>query len=169
MQRAQDLCLQLRIVKSIDGAIKIAVHHHMPALAERMNQIKERKLRQAEEEEIDLPTTFDIKSYIRDELEKTKSQMGHETDSSAYPQDDDRASEIFIPNMLTSEPVESIKSQTKALKLRKTEVSKPVFNPFAIDKSKKSSTLSNAGNPLLSALASTLKSEGIFATFVLKR
>jgi hypothetical protein len=160
MQRAQDLCMQLRIVKSIDGAIKIAVHHHMPALAERMNQIKERKLRQADEEEVDLPTTFDIKSYIRDELEKTKSQMGLETDTYSQHLDDDRASEIFITSTLSTEPMESLKSQAKAKKMKKTEVPKPVLNPFAIDKTKKSSVASNNGNHLLSAIASTMKPEG---------
>ncbi|KAJ3291183.1 hypothetical protein HK104_006291 [Borealophlyctis nickersoniae] len=40
-QRALDLCAMLHTIRSIDGAIKLAVHHHMPGLAERMTLIKE--------------------------------------------------------------------------------------------------------------------------------
>jgi len=41
MQRALDLCHGLVLPKSIDGAIKIAIHFRFPALAEKMNIIKE--------------------------------------------------------------------------------------------------------------------------------
>ncbi|RKO83935.1 hypothetical protein BDK51DRAFT_49552, partial [Blyttiomyces helicus] len=44
VQRALDLCVCLHLVKSIDGAMKIAVVHRLPALAERMNIIKEAHL-----------------------------------------------------------------------------------------------------------------------------
>eukprot|EP00842_Homolaphlyctis_polyrhiza_P002193 jgi/Hompol1/2975/HPOL_003097-RA len=43
VQRALDLCLMLHNIKSIEGAIKLAVHFHLPALAERMNSIKEQR------------------------------------------------------------------------------------------------------------------------------
>jgi hypothetical protein len=46
-QRAQDLCATLRLTKSIDGAIKLALHNHLPALAEKMQLIKESKLKES--------------------------------------------------------------------------------------------------------------------------
>ncbi|KAJ3091672.1 hypothetical protein HK102_013860 [Quaeritorhiza haematococci] len=49
-QRAMDLCSNLNMMKSIDGAVKIALHHHLPSLAERMNLIKESRHRQGQEE-----------------------------------------------------------------------------------------------------------------------
>ncbi|KAJ3043528.1 hypothetical protein HDV00_004918 [Rhizophlyctis rosea] len=51
VQRALDLCNCLHTTKSIDGAIKIAVHHHLPGLAERMSLVKEAKLKKQREEE----------------------------------------------------------------------------------------------------------------------
>ncbi|KAI9017336.1 WD40-repeat-containing domain protein [Gaertneriomyces semiglobifer] len=45
VQRALDLCGSLHNMKAIDGAIKIAVSNHLPALAEKMNLLKEAKLR----------------------------------------------------------------------------------------------------------------------------
>ncbi|TPX59126.1 hypothetical protein SpCBS45565_g07825 [Spizellomyces sp. 'palustris'] len=51
VQRALDLCGTLHTIKAIDGAIKIAVMHHLPALAERMNIVKEGRLRQERQSE----------------------------------------------------------------------------------------------------------------------
>ena len=76
--------MNLRAVKSIDGAIKIAVHHHLPALAERMNQIKERKMNEPEAE-LGLSSSFDIKSYIKDELEKVAASQLASSLASARP------------------------------------------------------------------------------------
>ncbi|KAJ3170134.1 hypothetical protein HDU88_008759 [Geranomyces variabilis] len=47
VQRALDLCNTLRTLKAIDGAIKIAVINRLPALAERMNLVKEHRMRTA--------------------------------------------------------------------------------------------------------------------------
>nr|KAJ3421051.1 hypothetical protein HK105_004639 [Polyrhizophydium stewartii] len=41
VQRALDLCSVLYSNKSLEGAIKLAVHLHLPALAERINALKE--------------------------------------------------------------------------------------------------------------------------------
>ncbi|TPX35470.1 hypothetical protein SmJEL517_g02056 [Synchytrium microbalum] len=54
MTRALDLCTMLQLPRSVDGAIKLAVHHHMPALAERMNLIKEAKMIKQKEDEEDM-------------------------------------------------------------------------------------------------------------------
>ncbi|KAI9101254.1 hypothetical protein DFS34DRAFT_463766 [Phlyctochytrium arcticum] len=54
VQRALDLCGCLQSIKAIDGAIKIAVMNHLPALAERMNLVKESRLKQQEMEEMDM-------------------------------------------------------------------------------------------------------------------
>ncbi|KAJ3146831.1 hypothetical protein HDU86_008389 [Geranomyces michiganensis] len=51
VQRALDLCNTLRTMKAIDGAIKIAVVNRLPALAERMNLVKEHRMRIAAAEE----------------------------------------------------------------------------------------------------------------------
>ncbi|KAI8817137.1 uncharacterized protein EV422DRAFT_542541 [Fimicolochytrium jonesii] len=51
VQRALDLCSTLQTIKAIDGAIKIAVMNHLPGLAERMNLIKEGRLREKQEKE----------------------------------------------------------------------------------------------------------------------
>lgn len=40
-QRALDVCSLFHSMKSFEGAIKLAIHHHLPALAEKMNAIKE--------------------------------------------------------------------------------------------------------------------------------
>lgn len=66
--------MRLHAVKSLDGAIKLAVHHRLPALAEKMNQIKERKLYEPDEMD-DIPSSFDIKSFIKDEMEKQKNDI----------------------------------------------------------------------------------------------
>jgi hypothetical protein len=39
--RALDLCRMLGSLQSIEGAIKIAVHHRMPALAEKMSIVRQ--------------------------------------------------------------------------------------------------------------------------------
>ncbi|KAH6599746.1 hypothetical protein BASA50_002771 [Batrachochytrium salamandrivorans] len=41
VQRALDLCTLLHSMKSLDGAIKLAVHLHLPSLAARVNSLKE--------------------------------------------------------------------------------------------------------------------------------
>ncbi|RUP20387.1 hypothetical protein BC936DRAFT_139247 [Jimgerdemannia flammicorona] len=41
MQRALDLTATLQLTRSIDAAVKIAMFHHLPSLAERMNLVKE--------------------------------------------------------------------------------------------------------------------------------
>ena len=74
MRRAQELCVRLHAVKSLDGAIKLAVHHRLPALAEKMNQIKERKINEPEDMD-EIPSSFDIKSFIKDEMEKQKNDI----------------------------------------------------------------------------------------------
>ncbi|KAJ3038284.1 hypothetical protein HK097_003216 [Rhizophlyctis rosea] len=51
VERALDLCRCLQSLKSLDGAIKIAVHHHLPGLAERMSLVKEAKIKKMREEE----------------------------------------------------------------------------------------------------------------------
>ncbi|TPX55810.1 hypothetical protein PhCBS80983_g05011 [Powellomyces hirtus] len=45
VQRALDLCNTLQTLRAIDGAIKIAVMNHLPALAERMSLVKEERMR----------------------------------------------------------------------------------------------------------------------------
>ncbi|KXS12667.1 WD40 repeat-like protein [Gonapodya prolifera JEL478] len=42
-QRALDLSTHLYLSQSLDGAVKLAVHHHLPGLAERINIVKEAK------------------------------------------------------------------------------------------------------------------------------
>ncbi|KAI9137719.1 hypothetical protein BKA69DRAFT_1096218 [Paraphysoderma sedebokerense] len=50
-QRAYDLATLLHLPKTIDAAIKLAAFHHMPALAERINGVKEARVKQLEREE----------------------------------------------------------------------------------------------------------------------
>ncbi|KAJ3009589.1 hypothetical protein HKX48_007857 [Thoreauomyces humboldtii] len=45
VQRALDLTNTLHTMRAIDGAIRIAVLNHLPALAERMNMVKEERMR----------------------------------------------------------------------------------------------------------------------------
>lgn len=65
-----DFCAGLNSIRGLDGAIRLAAQHHYPALAEKINQLKERKINQDNEEENLIPSTDDIKDYIREELDK---------------------------------------------------------------------------------------------------
>ncbi|TPX47127.1 hypothetical protein SeMB42_g03443 [Synchytrium endobioticum] len=79
MSRALDLCTMLHLPKSVEGALKLAVHHHMPALAERMNLVKEAKMIKQQEEEDELYNRQSPRSMKLDVLSlETESNKKHD-------------------------------------------------------------------------------------------
>jgi hypothetical protein len=111
-----DFCAGLNSVRGLDGAIRLAAQHHYPALAEKINQLKERKLNQDNEEENLIPSTEDIKDYIREELEKhivtqqlSLPPTAITADSLSRMFDDDNSESLIQPNeMETNTPSEGI-------------------------------------------------------------
>jgi hypothetical protein len=94
-------------IRGLDGAIRLAAQHHYPALAEKINQLKERKINRDNEEENLIPSTEDIKDYIREELEKHISTQALNVpptlitgDSLSRMFEDDNSDSLIQPNEL---------------------------------------------------------------------
>ena len=157
----------MHFIKSIDGAIKLAVHHHLPSLAEKMNLIKEKKMKSLEDQEYLPDVSFDVKQFIKKEMDKLSLDILQSQKVASIAMEDDKASEILItPTAQDSSssfssyaPSHQIATQKEVLPSQKVHVApKPkLLNPFAIS-NKKGGVQAN-GKTLLNAMASSIKME----------
>ncbi|KAI8926336.1 hypothetical protein BC831DRAFT_414136 [Entophlyctis helioformis] len=77
VQRALDLCAMLHQLRSVEGAIKIAVHLHLPSLAERMNSIKEAKyLKEKQRQNREMRLARSLDPYEHDDGYRGNSRVG---------------------------------------------------------------------------------------------
>ena len=149
----------------MDGAIKIAVYNRIPSLAERINQIKELKLQEAEDAYDNPKTAFDIKAYIQREVQNRVAETEYlsppieHVSKEDFIIEDDKMSEVIVTS---SAKIFKDESQ-KQPKIQSSSASS-ILNPFAI-KPKEGIPAPSNGKVLLSAIAQTAKKDGNFFPF----
>ncbi|KAJ3260995.1 hypothetical protein HK103_006950 [Boothiomyces macroporosus] len=157
-QRALDLCDMLYLIESIDGAMKIAVFYQQPALGERMNHIKQKRLSEEKEEPEELYTRSSRfeNTLVDDDFEppvKHKKIRVEAPDYELFPQRDfdDHPSlsfpldapepepEIQKPYIPKSKPIPipKAKHNDDILKPVSEEIKPKPLNPFGLDRAKK--------------------------------